>query len=263
MSTHLQSKSLNNRIHSLDLLRGFAVLGILIMNITNFSHVNVAYMNPAIGAGLEGYNQYFHAFNYIFADTRFMSIFSILFGAGVVFSWGYITNSKKVFPHNLIKKVINGNNEVNSKLNTMWAKKVIDGGYILHFRHAQREKWDDVTAFDAYELLFNIKAENSSFKKAVCLTKQGIEEAKLIKNIFNSVDVQISEIISSPSCRARQTALIAFDSINKITNSLLHRTAMTKNQHNDFAIQLREIIDNLEIVDGKNIILSGHGGTLS
>ena len=84
MSRHLQSKSLNNRIHSLDLLRGFAVLGILIMNITNFSHVNVAYMNPTIGAGLEGYNQYFHAFNYIFADTRFMSIFSILFGSGVV-----------------------------------------------------------------------------------------------------------------------------------------------------------------------------------
>ena len=84
MSSHLQSKISNNRIHSLDLLRGFAVLGILIMNITNFSHVNVAYMNPTIGAGLEGYNQYFHAFNYIFADTRFMSIFSILFGAGVV-----------------------------------------------------------------------------------------------------------------------------------------------------------------------------------
>ena len=84
MSNHLQSNSLNNRIHSLDLIRGFAVLGILIMNITNFSHVNVAYMNPTIGAGLEGYNQYFHAFNYIFADTRFMSIFSILFGAGVV-----------------------------------------------------------------------------------------------------------------------------------------------------------------------------------
>ena len=41
-------------------------------------------MNPTIGAGLEGYNQYFHGFNYIFADTRFMSIFSMLFGAGVV-----------------------------------------------------------------------------------------------------------------------------------------------------------------------------------
>jgi uncharacterized protein len=79
-----QPIDLKNRIHSLDLLRGFAVLGILIMNITSFSQISMAYMNPTIGAGLEGYNQYFHAFNYIFADTRFMSIFSMLFGAGVV-----------------------------------------------------------------------------------------------------------------------------------------------------------------------------------
>ena len=31
---------LKNRIHSLDLLRGFAVLGILIMNITSFSQIS-------------------------------------------------------------------------------------------------------------------------------------------------------------------------------------------------------------------------------
>ena len=84
MSSLSQRINLKNRIHSLDLIRGFAVLGILIMNITSFSQINIAYMNPTIGAGLEGYNQYFHGFNYIFADTRFMSIFSILFGAGVV-----------------------------------------------------------------------------------------------------------------------------------------------------------------------------------
>ena len=84
MSSLSQPINLKNRIHSLDLIRGFAVLGILIMNITSFSQISVAYMNPTIGAGLGGYNQYFHGFNYIFADTRFMSIFSILFGAGVV-----------------------------------------------------------------------------------------------------------------------------------------------------------------------------------
>ena len=84
MSSLSQPINLKNRIHSLDLIRGFAVLGILIMNITSFSQISMAYMNPTIGDGLEGYNQYFHGFNFIFADTRFMSIFSILFGAGVV-----------------------------------------------------------------------------------------------------------------------------------------------------------------------------------
>ena len=84
MSSLSQPINLKNRIHSLDLIRGFAVLGILIMNITSFSQISMAYMNPTIVDGLEGYNQYFHGFNFIFADTRFMSIFSMLFGAGVV-----------------------------------------------------------------------------------------------------------------------------------------------------------------------------------
>lgn len=72
------------RIHSLDLLRGFALLGILIMNIVSFSNIGTGYINPTVGAGIEGYNAWIHAFGYLFADTRFMSIFSMLFGAGVI-----------------------------------------------------------------------------------------------------------------------------------------------------------------------------------
>ena len=59
MSSLSQPINLKNRIHSLDLIRGFTVLRILIMNITSFSQISMAYMNPTIGAGLEGYNQYF------------------------------------------------------------------------------------------------------------------------------------------------------------------------------------------------------------
>ena len=93
-----QPIDLKNRIHSLDLLRGFAVLGILIMNITSFSQISMVYINPTIGHGLEGYNKYFHDFNYIFADTRFMSIFSILFGAGIVlFTERIEAKGKKVY----------------------------------------------------------------------------------------------------------------------------------------------------------------------
>ncbi len=73
-----------NRIQSLDLLRGFALLGILIMNIISFSHIGSGYINPTVGAGIQGYNGWVHGFGFLFADTRFMSIFSILFGAGVL-----------------------------------------------------------------------------------------------------------------------------------------------------------------------------------
>ncbi|MFT5053990.1 MAG: hypothetical protein ACI97X_001014, partial [Oceanospirillaceae bacterium] len=39
------------RINTIDLIRGFAVLGILLMNITSFSQVGIAYLNPLQGAG--------------------------------------------------------------------------------------------------------------------------------------------------------------------------------------------------------------------
>lgn len=72
------------RIESLDLLRGFALLGILIMNMISFSNFGMGYVNPTLGAGLEGYNKWLHGFSHLFADMRFMSIFSILFGAGIL-----------------------------------------------------------------------------------------------------------------------------------------------------------------------------------
>ena len=73
-----------NRIDSLDLIRGVAILGILIMNITSFSQIGMAYLNPKLGAGIEGINGWIHSFAFLFADMRFMSVFSILFGAGMM-----------------------------------------------------------------------------------------------------------------------------------------------------------------------------------
>ena len=73
-----------NRIDSLDLIRGVAILGILIMNITSFSQIGMAYLNPKLGAGIEGINGWIHSFAFLFADMRFMSVFSILFGVGMM-----------------------------------------------------------------------------------------------------------------------------------------------------------------------------------
>jgi uncharacterized protein len=75
------------RIVSLDVLRGFAVLGILVMNIQSFSMIGAAYMNPTAyepPGGLEGPNYWVWYFSHLLADQKFWTIFSMLFGAGVV-----------------------------------------------------------------------------------------------------------------------------------------------------------------------------------
>jgi uncharacterized protein len=73
-----------NRIHYLDELRGFALLGILIMNIQNFSMVMASYMNPTAQGPAEGLSRLTYWYTHLFADMKMMSLFSMLFGAGML-----------------------------------------------------------------------------------------------------------------------------------------------------------------------------------
>ena len=95
----LSPVSSNERIISIDVLRGVAVLGILIMNIQNFSMIGAAYMNPDAYGDLAGINKWVWILSHIMADQKFMTIFSILFGAGVIlFTSKAIQKDKKPGP---------------------------------------------------------------------------------------------------------------------------------------------------------------------
>lgn len=74
----------NERILSVDILRGVAVLGILIMNIQHFSMPQAAYINPTAYGDLSGLNLWVWILSHILAREKFMSLFSMLFGAGML-----------------------------------------------------------------------------------------------------------------------------------------------------------------------------------
>src|SRR5947209_5466424 len=76
------------RIVPLDVLRGLAVLGILVMNIQSFSMIDAAYVNPTAYGNLEGANYLVWLVSHVLADGKFLSIFSMLFGAGIVLQTG-------------------------------------------------------------------------------------------------------------------------------------------------------------------------------
>lgn len=72
------------RIESLDILRGIAVLGILLMNIAGFALLPQAYGNPMADGGATGADLYaFLTTNLLFEGTM-RGIFSLLFGASIV-----------------------------------------------------------------------------------------------------------------------------------------------------------------------------------
>ena len=50
--------------------------------------------------------------------------------------------------------------------NKYWAKKILSGGFILFFRHAERDKWIDVAMYDALESQLLDKKNLNSFRFA-------------------------------------------------------------------------------------------------
>lgn len=74
----------SERIDSLDVLRGFALLGILAMNIQYFSMPMAAYLNPSAYGDLTGANLTTWVVLHLLTDQKMMAIFSILFGAGII-----------------------------------------------------------------------------------------------------------------------------------------------------------------------------------
>jgi uncharacterized protein len=88
MSDALPSRSMQfapvtptHRVFSLDVLRGVAILGILLMNIQSFAQPS--YDSPLAYGDFRKANLAAWLFCRIFANLKFLSIFSMLFGAGL------------------------------------------------------------------------------------------------------------------------------------------------------------------------------------
>ena len=76
------------RIDSIDVLRGFALFGILLLNILGFGLHSAGYFNPLISIGQTETNRLLNLSTWVSASVLFEGamrcLFSMLFGAGVV-----------------------------------------------------------------------------------------------------------------------------------------------------------------------------------
>src|SRR6266849_4294641 len=72
------------RISSLDTLRGFALLGILLMNIVAMSMYGGAYDDPTVTGGSTGANLWTWIVMHVLAEGKMRCLFSMVFGASVI-----------------------------------------------------------------------------------------------------------------------------------------------------------------------------------
>ena len=73
----------HDRIETLDVLRGFALLGILAMNIRGMAAPLSTYMYPYALFDYSGASRAAYLFTSVVFDLKMMGLFSMLFGAGV------------------------------------------------------------------------------------------------------------------------------------------------------------------------------------
>jgi len=71
------------RYLALDFIRGCAILGILLLNIIGFGLPSAAYLNPAWQGSVTLSDAWTWALSDIFAQLKFLTLFALLFGAGL------------------------------------------------------------------------------------------------------------------------------------------------------------------------------------
>ncbi len=106
-----------------------------------------------------------------------------------------------------------------------------EGGYVIYVRHAATNKSEEDTDLASCETQRN-------------LSTQGREDAAMIGEIWATLDVPVSQIISTEYCRTRETAQSAFGEPTVITKEEL-LTSLDE--------WLAEIPE-----DGTNVIIVGH-----
>ncbi len=154
------------------------------------------------------------------------------------------------------------------KKDEYWANKILEGGFILHFRHAERDKWIDVQMYDVLEShvhsngLDNSRyAENDYFKDAVCLNSRGMIQARAMGEHIKNLRLPISLVVSSVSCRARQTAELAFGGYDILKKLLVHYGPYNEDAA-DLSKKLKNYYISLPVETTSNTIISAHNGLI-
>jgi broad specificity phosphatase PhoE len=128
------------------------------------------------------------------------------------------------------------------------------GGYVIFFRHAER----DATAMATAEL---VAADNAG----VCapgseLTAKGLADARSIGAAFQNRGVRVDRVYASPTCRTTQMATVAFGSFTT-TRSLTWPDMWTDDESVTLTPLLRNLLGTIP-ARGTNIVLISHNNVL-
>ncbi len=178
-----------------------------------------------------------------------------------VFAWGVGAGSGRVFPysqlvaaHDLLRFGPSAD-ELDTSLRAPQLSDLQGGGFIFHIRHAEREgSPDDIILMDLFEL-----STNEVLSLATCLSDVGRHQAALTGWIFEYLGIPSNVIVSTPLCRAKQHAEIAFGRIDAIDARHLYAELIAESETDVFVnAQSAAYTELATHLWGSNAVIIGH-----
>lgn len=102
-------------------------------------------------------------------------------------------------------------------------------------------------------------AENDYFSEAVCLNDRGKIQAKAIAEHLTNINLPIGSVVSSVSCRARQTAVLTFGGYDSLHRILVHKGPYNETKKQRVA-SLVDFYNDLPVSKDTNTVISAHNG---
>ena len=124
------------------------------------------------------------------------------------------------------------------------------GGYVIYIRHAAT-RHDDAD----HE---NLKLDDCSTQRN--LTGEGKDYAQRLRTFFETLSIPYAQVISSPFCRTRDTAQLAFDNVI-VQDFLFFSAGLNQQDRSRLSQKLRGYL-NTKPPSGRNNIVVGHTSNL-
>lgn len=139
-----------------------------------------------------------------------------------------------------------------------------NGGYLIFLRHAERE--EGIAGIELIDLAEHVEGMDRPPEDLPghCLTEAGRHGARVLGQMLNKLDIDIARVYSSPICRARQTAQLAFGRVDEEVEvlSFVHHNYADIGRQEQHGRRLREFMSDSLRPEG-NVVMAAHGNMLA
>ena len=136
-------------------------------------------------------------------------------------------------------------------------ERLMQGGYIIYFRHNDRAKIPDVNMVDALAHLTEPEIINPDYKEGLCLTEYGHRQSWYLERIFGLLALPIDKVIASPICRCVETAQGIFGRVDELDYDMVYKTILPPEEREAVFARRRATLETPPPA-GKNTVIVAH-----